>query len=491
MLLLLFAAITWFEQGLSKKPAVCSARVTESPLQIPHYKLVQLQLVMRHGARSPYHNLPNQTNPHRFMCDLHGAERSQANLWSQNFKVIDVAGEALDPQPPLESALTQADGHTCPPGGLMEEGVRQCRNIGFYLLKSYRPLLSELSVDNTYVRAMDIPRVLLSSVSLLSTMLLASPRALRQRFPVVIERNSKQEAMNGLDCPRGSLLKIRQDKAFQYPPKIVSDLGHIFGIRKPASILRTVDPAIADVTYTALCDGSDQLPCGPAGCMNISLQKTLEGYYDKKWCNQFTGAQGGQESSELLMYPFIKEIVDRMSLNFTSEAVPGKHVRPRLAVYVGRDLVIGPVAAALGFFDCRWPPFAAHILFELWEPVAKRKDMEPMVRVIFDGEPVTSKVRGCKGMDLCSLADLQRAVEGLLGEYSTHAKACAVSLETSDPADTFILPVQAPELILFTFVSFLAVAAIIISKLDLTFPTQWRHRQRSPIHFQEALLLYS
>lgn len=38
----------------------------------------------------------------------------------------------------------------------------------------------------------------------------------------------------------------------------------------------------------------------------------------------------------------------------------------KFALFSGHDTVIAPVLAALGAYDCRWPPYASHIVFELW-----------------------------------------------------------------------------------------------------------------------------
>lgn len=40
--------------------------------------------------------------------------------------------------------------------------------------------------------------------------------------------------------------------------------------------------------------------------------------------------------------------------------------RTKFALFSGHDTVIAPVLAALGAYDCRWPPYASHIVFELW-----------------------------------------------------------------------------------------------------------------------------
>ena len=66
----------------------------------------------------------------------------------------------------------------------------------------------------------------------------------------------------------------------------------------------------------------------------------------------------------------------------------------------GHDTTVVPVLAALGAYDDHWPPYASFVAFELWGPRSGQGELggelgiggEPMVRVLFNGEPV--KVRG-------------------------------------------------------------------------------------------------
>ena len=121
------------------------------------------------------------------------------------------------------------------------------------------------------------------------------------------------------------------------------------------------------------------------------MQQQLQQFYDRKWCEQYTGSDGGVESARLFMEPLLQDIVDRMSVQADQ--------RVRFAMYTGRDLVVGPVAAALGFFNCVWPPFGSHVVFELY---AQRGYSVPVaVRVLFDGIPVTSKLHGCASTGVC------------------------------------------------------------------------------------------
>lgn len=47
----------------------------------------------------------------------------------------------------------------------------------------------------------------------------------------------------------------------------------------------------------------------------------------------------------------------------------------KFALFSGHDTVIAPLLAALGAYDCKWPPYASHVAFELWsKPVDGEED---------------------------------------------------------------------------------------------------------------------
>lgn len=47
------------------------------------------------------------------------------------------------------------------------------------------------------------------------------------------------------------------------------------------------------------------------------------------------------------------------------EALSGE-TSTKFALFSGHDTVVAPLLAALGAYDCRWPPYASHVAFELW-----------------------------------------------------------------------------------------------------------------------------
>jgi hypothetical protein len=109
--------------------------------------------------------------------------------------------------------------------------------------------------------------------------------------------------------------------------------------------------------------------------------------------------------------------------------------------------VIAPVLAALGVYSdkyCVWPPYASRIAFELWQPAVTTASTaaggkESYIRVIFNGDDVTSLITACKlynaeentnhgsiATGLCPLKVFNMQIKNLLQPHSTFADACKI-----------------------------------------------------------------
>jgi len=417
-------------------PAVCNLDFTggegkggEDKEFLADYEIAQVQVLMRHGARTNYHHVPNVTNPHIFSCELQGAELEASLDWPHFLEAADADSKLPLATQPSWFLETGPDGKSCKEsvceegvctggGILLPAGVRQLLDLGSSLQKAYGPFLVSLLPEDVYVRSIRLPRVVLSAASFLKGVIGKKTQHVPSRkFKIHIHSNESEETMQGLPCPQADKMNAWQEDAIYFPTEQVAELGRLFNVSDFSPHCRTVDPNIADVAFTALCDGGE-LPCGPGGCISNELQARLEKSYNSKWSEQNSGNVGGQKASQLKMYPLLKEVVDHMSAEPSS--------RPKLAVYAGRDFVIGPLAAALGIFDGRWPPFSAHIVFELWKPKESVAG-SAMFRVLYDGNDVTSLVAGCGGAALCSVESLSLTLQGFLSPSATHEAACILT----------------------------------------------------------------
>ncbi|CAM9307241.1 unnamed protein product, partial [Laminaria digitata] len=103
------------------------------------------------------------------------------------------------------------------------------------------------------------------------------------------------------------------------------------------------------------------------GCVSPVLALSAMSEADRQMCMKYVGAAGGGEAAALSLYPFTREILTNMR-----DVLSGKSAM-KFALFSGHDTVIAPLLAALGAYDCRWPPYASHVAFELWSKPSQGK----------------------------------------------------------------------------------------------------------------------
>ena len=99
--------------------------------------------------------------------------------------------------------------------------------------------------------------------------------------------------------------------------------------------------------------------------------------------------------------------------------------QPRVSLRFAHDVVVYPLAAALGVLHgstLQWPGYASRILFELVDfPRSSSPDL--FVRVLFEGKTVQPAIPACNGTT-CTLRALEQHVQSLLGEHADWDAMC-------------------------------------------------------------------
>jgi hypothetical protein len=368
----------------------------------------------------------------------------------------------------------------CPGGELTPRGFLQHVHLGKHLHLAYKShvssmyqhrkgFLEESSSSSSsskqyrslyYVRSTDYARTLTSAAALLSHFWPST--LLDKEAPMVIftDEHEEGEVMHGIGaagstkavshnnapsssghsgdneiardgpCERAVQLQARQASAFRPDPAVVEKLAGMFGEEvRDARITQ-----IADGFFAGHCHGLD-LPCSSLGqglCMDSALAAKVAVQADRHYCSRYDGEEGGREGTQLAIFPFLKEVISRLNAS-ASEVVTGTMVdAPPFVLYSGHDTVVAPLLSALGAYDCRWPPYASRVVFELWKDV---ETTSVFVRLLFNGKPLTHLITSCrdyfKGMDvvhpeLCPFGVFSNILIDLLEPFGTLEKACAV-----------------------------------------------------------------
>jgi len=148
----------------------------------------------------------------------------------------------------------------------------------------------------------------------------------------------------------------------------------------------------------------------------------------------FTGADGKQSVNilRLSLGRFINRLLnnmDKCTLAITEEQ---KKKEAKMLLYSGHDTTLIPLLSILDVYDGKWPPFASHVIIELYrdEDIINRS-LNPgseegfFVRVIYNNEE--QKLPGCNGQALCPLEEFKKALSVYAinqCEYDRDCKLC-------------------------------------------------------------------
>ena len=244
-----------------------------------------------------------------------------------------------------------------------------------------------------------------------------------------LHSSAEQERLG--KCPEATRLAKAQIALWRpEDPAAWARFSRLFGAASLATLKTT---GTADALFARACHGLPP-PCSALGCVDAETQKAVWTDAHRFYCSRFGGAEGGERAARLAMLPLLRELMRRL------QAAADGGASERLMLFSGHDTVVAPVLAALGGMRapglCRWPPYASHLAFEIWERAggqAQPTTREPAheVRVLFNGRAVTRYLRGCDQSatgDFCPLQALRQAVGTLEAEFRSNCGASAASM---------------------------------------------------------------
>lgn len=159
--------------------------------------------------------------------------------------------------------------------------------------------------------------------------------------------------------------------------------------------------SLADTCLVHICHGLPP-PCAAAGCIPQSTAFKLISYAGWAFSHNFS------QVADMISLPVMSQIATRM-VDKASSKTPIK-----IAVYGGHEISIIPALISLGIFEQRWIPYASRLIFEFWRKTGvlneTKRSQREYIRVLFNGETVTSNLRFCKenlieNGELCPLQD--------------------------------------------------------------------------------------
>ncbi|CAM9778387.1 unnamed protein product [Ascophyllum nodosum] len=335
-----------------------------------------VQMTIRHGDRSAIHDLPN-ADPKKWQCQPFSEEIQQIWEGVSRFSVENVDGRPLERSflpsvftaDELEAPFKGKKG-LCKSGQLTEVGIRQHLTLGDRMRQAYHSLLGgDLREDEIYVRSTDYRRTLESAAAFLMSFFPGN-----SEMTIITDEDESEEVMHGIGlkhsskgvtgghektlvgaCDRAIELSKTQNSNFKARSDVANGLASLFG----EDMLAWKMTEAGDALHARSCHNMT-LPCSSKGCVSKELALGVMSEADRQMCFRYVGAAGGAKATALALYPFTQELLTNMRRAMSRES-PWK-----FALFSGHDTVVAPLLASLGAFDCRWPPYASYVAFELW-----------------------------------------------------------------------------------------------------------------------------
>ncbi|XP_043926104.1 2-phosphoxylose phosphatase 1 [Protopterus annectens] len=353
----------------------------------PDYKLLSVQVMIRHGDRYPLYAIPKTKRPAIDCILVPNREPSHQQLGSFIHHMSKADGSHMDST--LKS-LPHYPSHTvCEMGELTQTGVVQHLHNGQVLRETYvdkhKLLPKDWTTKHVYIESTGKSRTLQSGLALLFTLLPEfdlKKIAVRHQWSTIFCSSS-------CDCPLRNYY-LEEEQRRQYNLRIKDkrledtyiDMAKIVGI--PTRQLRAANPI--DSLLCHFCHNIS-FPCTQNGCINFEHFRVIK-------THQLADERDRQEKklyykySVLATHPFLNQTVTHMQ-----QIAQGKS-EGVFALYSAHDVTVSPVLNAMGLTEARFPRFAARIVFELWQ--GPNSSTEHFIRILYNGDDVTFQTSFCQ-----------------------------------------------------------------------------------------------
>ncbi|XP_029937416.1 lysophosphatidic acid phosphatase type 6 isoform X2 [Myripristis murdjan] len=407
-----FGSVLWSQKKTEPDQMASSSTMASTNPDSP-YELKLVQVLFRHGARTPLKSIPDvmeaQWAPNLLEPPAHT---------HINYVVTDLHGGPRPPAPVEDSYRSSILTGGTFPGQLTTVGMQQLYELGERLRKRYiveNPFLSPtFSPAEVYVRSTNIVRTIESAKCLIAGLF----QQKQKEIVPILTTEAEAEILypNYHGCKLLKILGGHRWAESSTLPDIAADLQSIqsaLGIATHQHIdfILIRDDMVARETHG--------LPCPP---VLDTWRNTVEQRAVDMICHIYE--PGKRENLQLCVGPLLHTLMVNIE-----EKLQGTSSEPnrKLFLYSAHDTTLMPCLMALGIFDMRWPPYAADITLELHQ---HRQNKEAFVKVSYIGQD--QHIPGCSGV-YCPLQEFKQALSAYSLTSELYQSLCNSTEGSTEP----------------------------------------------------------
>ncbi|KAA0715693.1 Lysophosphatidic acid phosphatase type 6 [Triplophysa tibetana] len=383
--------IMWARVGLLGSVALGSMVWSQkNKTEVSPYELKLIQVLFRHGARTPLKSIPDvleaQWVPELLKAPAHT---------EIDYIVTDLQGGPRPPSPVEESYRAKILTGGTYPGQLTTLGMQQLYDLGVRLRKRYIEdvpfLTSSFSPKEVYIRSTNIVRTIESAKCLVAGLFQQEQAGV---VPIHTDKAENEVLYpNYFGCKLLKLLSGPRWTESSTLPDIAADLRSIqsaLGVdpHQHLDFIHIRDDMVARETHG--------LPV-PAALEN--WRNTVEKRAVDMMC--YIYEPSNRQIVQMCVGPFFNILLTNIE-----DKVQGttSNADRKLFLYSVHDTTLMPCLMALGVFDMTWPPYAADITLELHQ---HRQTKQHYVKVSYIGQD--QKIPGCSDV-YCPLNEFKEAL---------------------------------------------------------------------------------
>lgn len=384
-----FGSILWSQKKTDADQTDSGCPPADTNTSSP-YDLKLVQVLFRHGARTPLKSIPDVMEAQWLPTLLEPPAHTHIN-----YVVTDLNGGPKPPAPIEESYRKNLLTGGSFPGQLTTVGMQQLYELGKRLRKRYieesQFLGSTFSPAEVYVRSTNIVRTIESAKCLVAGLF----QQKQNEIVPILTTEAEQEILypNYHGCKVLKILGSHRWAESSTLPDIAADLQSIqsaLGIaaHQHVDFILIRDDMVARETHG--------LPCPPV--LDTWRNKVEQRAVDMI-CHVYEPSK--RENLQLCVGPLLHTLLANME-----EKLQGTSSEPnrKLFLYSAHDTTLIPCLMALGIFDMRWPPYAADLTLELHQ---HRQTNQTFVKVSYIGQD--QLIPGCSGV-YCPLQEFKQVL---------------------------------------------------------------------------------